>query len=123
MVVIITGIECKNNTDTLIPRAYKNSTIRRIIVEREVTCNEDEYNSNAECCRKCNPGEYHDMNSVRVKITTWAGEISKRHALVLWMECFILSVSFSVTECWTLRSISCARCTNIFSLQTVVVFT
>ncbi|XP_064001628.1 tumor necrosis factor receptor superfamily member 6 [Pogoniulus pusillus] len=56
VVVIITGIECKNNTDALIPRVYKNSTIRRIIVEREVTCNQDEYNSNAGCCRKCNPG-------------------------------------------------------------------
>ncbi|XP_068022236.1 tumor necrosis factor receptor superfamily member 6 [Melanerpes formicivorus] len=56
VVILITEIQCKNNTEAPIPRVYKKSTIRRIIAKRQVTCNHDEYNVDAECCRKCKPG-------------------------------------------------------------------
>uniref|UniRef100_A0A8C3QKQ9 TNFR-Cys domain-containing protein n=1 Tax=Cyanoderma ruficeps TaxID=181631 RepID=A0A8C3QKQ9_9PASS len=48
--VLIIETQCKNDTEAL--KTYN----RRIISRREVNCNEDEYKSDTQCCKKCRSG-------------------------------------------------------------------
>lgn len=74
MVVLIIEMQCKNDTEALINTAYNKLITRRIIAKREIKCNQEEYNSGAQCCKKCERGEYHYKTvlkrHLRVEITT-----------------------------------------------------
>ncbi|XP_068054660.1 tumor necrosis factor receptor superfamily member 6 [Anomalospiza imberbis] len=48
--LLIIETQCKNDTEALI------TSNRRIISRREVNCQEDEYNLDADCCKKCRSG-------------------------------------------------------------------
>ncbi|XP_037996787.1 tumor necrosis factor receptor superfamily member 6 [Motacilla alba alba] len=48
--LLIIEIQCKNDTEAQI------TSNRRIISRREITCKEDEYNLDTECCKKCRSG-------------------------------------------------------------------
>ncbi|KAL9846829.1 tumor necrosis factor receptor superfamily member 6 isoform 2-T2 [Geothlypis trichas] len=48
--LLITETHCKNDTEALI------TSNRRIISRREVSCKEDEYKLDNQCCRKCRNG-------------------------------------------------------------------
>ncbi|TRZ24004.1 hypothetical protein HGM15179_003056 [Zosterops borbonicus] len=56
MAVLIIETQCKNDTEAL--KTYN----RRIISRREVNCNEDEYELNTQCCKKCRSGSVKNVS-------------------------------------------------------------
>ncbi|XP_063195659.1 tumor necrosis factor receptor superfamily member 6 [Chroicocephalus ridibundus] len=56
VVVLITEMQCKNDTEALINILHNKLITRRIIAKRETNCNEDEYNLDDQCCKKCERG-------------------------------------------------------------------
>ncbi|XP_014811367.1 PREDICTED: tumor necrosis factor receptor superfamily member 6 isoform X2 [Calidris pugnax] len=56
VMVLIMEMQCKNHTERLISRAHSKFITRRIIAKREISCNQEEYSLNGQCCKKCKPG-------------------------------------------------------------------
>ncbi|XP_027528226.1 tumor necrosis factor receptor superfamily member 6 isoform X2 [Neopelma chrysocephalum] len=50
--ILIIEAQCKNYTEALMHIDYN----RRIIARREINCNQDEYDLDGQCCKKCKSG-------------------------------------------------------------------
>ncbi|XP_009983079.1 PREDICTED: tumor necrosis factor receptor superfamily member 6, partial [Tauraco erythrolophus] len=56
VVVLIIATQCKNDPEALIHIGYNKLITRRIIAKRAIQCNQDEYNLDDKCCKKCESG-------------------------------------------------------------------
>ncbi|KAM6347494.1 tumor necrosis factor receptor superfamily member 6 isoform 2-T2 [Alca torda] len=56
VVVLITEMQCKNDTEAPINILHNKLITRRIIAKREINCNPEEYNVDDQCCKKCERG-------------------------------------------------------------------